>query len=1035
MYVGTFPDPVIQERLSKIDPESAGAAAARYRLPMWRLWRPLVDFLTNDTQRVTDEAPVELAEIAGMWARLEQYVGVEWPTLAKLVIENAEKELRREVAGDYRHDSGSRSMSGRTNSRVTIYTAALNAASQVPERAAKLVAQAAGIAPWDEGDLSPKSRCTWRGEWEESHSRSVGESYVERPVRAWDGGPTRETSDDFFHAWFEPSAPLSVFRHAPDIACKATLGFLIDWPKRGLFPGGHHSSGVDHYGFNFEADHMYPPFYTKGPFLPFLRENWSSALDLVIQLTNFATDRYADWWPYDPKPNVIQFANSVGTASWLGNNQVYAWNRYHMNTAQVVTCALMSLEKWLDEQIEAGQSISSAVQVIWQNSRSQAFAGVLIAIGKRHPELFVDVLKPLLFVREFYLHDMHAVREGVGGGYWPRDGEFINSLRRAWESLPGRKTGLLEICCEWLLTRRDLQPVLSEVASAWRNAADTLPEESDEKVVLRRWAANFDLSMWKEVTLADGRKAWQHERPEALRDIEAEEAHARHQALFSLPFQCSELLDKRPALSPEQFEGIWQQLHNWSAFEQHLDETRDDDEFGSSLLDHRHARGGLIALLLCLGGEWLNLEPTRRPWIEEELRKLFRDMPKRQAFSADEIHEDCESFVARAAAACWANAPDSEEWRAMVGRLVAVYRYGTIQKVFEEAFRNRGKLGTAFREFEALLLSYAVAREEAALQSVRPRPEVIEKWLRQWIPKFSKGHGPKWESDWAKIEIAKSFPPPSEHHYGIPGKKWHRRGYGLDVEVLLAAFGNLPRLAEAASPEERAHWIAICNELLAAYLRTLPEGPGDEEDDWDLQPWTVDEKIVKIVASRLFECSGEEQRSLWLPILSLPPPAHHHITQFLNDILLECIRTDPPRIAELLPLWRAMTEHLLDSSLWTADLHRKENDVWKHIFLYGASVTSAGDKDHIPFVHGLRDLFEHHVRTMRADPYDQSSLAAFLLTAAGEQLLVDALDWLSESWQHANPYFWKRVNEHHYFEALLQRAWQKHFAQIRTRKR
>jgi hypothetical protein len=70
---------------------------------------------------------------------------------------------------------------------------------------------------------------------------------------------------------------------------------------------------------------------------------------------------------------------------------------------------------------------------------------------------------------------------------------------------------------------------------------------------------------------------------------------------------------------------------------------------------------------------------------------------------------------------------------------------------------------------------------------------------------------------------------------------------------------------------------------------------------------------------------------------------------------------------------------------------------------------------------------------MRADPYDQSSLAAFLISVAGEQLLVDALDWLSESWQHASSYFWKRVNEHHYFEALLQRAWQKHFAQIRTR--
>jgi len=59
-----------------------------------------------------------------------------------------------EVAGEYRHASGSRSMSGRSNSRVTIYRAALQASSQAPDRAAKLVAKAAGVAPWDEGDLS-----------------------------------------------------------------------------------------------------------------------------------------------------------------------------------------------------------------------------------------------------------------------------------------------------------------------------------------------------------------------------------------------------------------------------------------------------------------------------------------------------------------------------------------------------------------------------------------------------------------------------------------------------------------------------------------------------------------------------------------------------------------------------------------------------------------------------------------------------------------------------------------------------------------
>jgi hypothetical protein len=159
----------------------------------------------------------------------------------------------------------------------------------------------------------------------------------------------------------------------------------------------------------------------------------------------------------------------------------------------------------------------------------------------------------------------------------------------------------------------------------------------------------------------------------------------------------------------------------------------------------------------------------------------------------------------------------------------------------------------------------------------------------------------------------------------------------------------------------------------------------------------------------------------------------NHITQFLSDILIEAIRSDPPKLVELLSLWRAMAEHLLGSPCWTGDLRRKENEVWKYIFLYGSSVTSPRDKDHVPFVRGLHDLFERHVKTMDADPYDQSSLAAFLLSDAGEQLLVDVLEWRNPCWQDAGPYFWKRAVEHHYFESLLKRAWQKHFISIRER--
>lgn len=252
--------------------------------------------------------------------------------------------------------------------------------------------------------------------------------------------------------------------------------------------------------------------------------------------------------------------------------------------------------------------------------------------------------------------------------------------------------------------------------------------------------------------------------------------------------------------------------------------------------------------------------------------------------------------------------------------------------------------------------------------------------------------------------------------------------------VVLAAFGGLPKLSEAHDADERAQWLRICREFLGAYIRTLPpDSVSHAKDEWHLETWSVDRRIFDLVAARLFECSSDEQQMFWLPILNLPPAAHDHITEFLSDLLIEAIRTEPPQIADLVPLWRAMAEHLFASPRWTGKLQIKQDEVWQHIFLYGTPLSSVGDKDHAPLVLALRDLFERHIKNLGTDPYDQSSLAAFLTTEAGEQLLVDALEWLSPSWQKARSYFWQRVVEGSTFEGLLRRAWGRHFEAIRSR--
>lgn len=355
--------------------------------------------------------------------------------------------------------------------------------------------------------------------------------------------------------------------------------------------------------------------------------------------------------------------------------------------------------------------------------------------------------------------------------------------------------------------------------------------------------------------------------------------------------------------------------------------------------------------------------------------------------------------------------------------------------MFDEAFHERTKLGEGFRELEGLALSFSVVRRKARLEGFKPQPELIDKWFKKWIPKFAKIRGPKWADDWRTIEIEEPFPPVDVSGQGMMRrKKRRRRDYGLDMGVLIAAFGAFPSLLDAKNVEERRHWLGICREMIAAYLRTLPtDGTARGDEEWPHQMWKVDERVFKIVAARLFQCAPEQQRALWMPILELPPVAHHHITVFLSDVLIETIRSEPPRVAELIPIWRAMIEHLFASPKWTGKLRHREDEVWKYLFFYGGSVSSVRDKDHMPLVAALIDLFERHVKTIGQDSYGQSALAGFVVSEAGEQLLVDAFEWLNPDWQKASSYFWETTVEQGHFEELLQCAWQKHFLAIRQR--
>jgi hypothetical protein len=81
-------------------------------------------------------------------------------------------------------------------------------------------------------------------------------------------------------------------------------------------------------------------------------------------------------------------------------------------------------------------------------------------------------------------------------------------------------------------------------------------------------AADFDRSLWKQATTPEGCTVWTCERPAELQDVKEEERIRRVQHLIMLPYQCSDILEQDQKFTDAQLENVWQQLQNWTPFEQ-----------------------------------------------------------------------------------------------------------------------------------------------------------------------------------------------------------------------------------------------------------------------------------------------------------------------------------------------------------------------------------------------------------------------------------------------------------------------------------
>ena len=668
------------------------------------------------------------------------------------------------------------------------------------------------------------------------------------------------------------------------MALEVLLAVCIEEPRpSGLFDG---SELFPHYGTAY-WNNVDSPMYFRGPYLAFLRQCPEQGLSFVLRLVNFATKRWADGerttaeYCSDPSPiqdmNLgVQFRVGEEERLWLGDIDVLRWHSDSPRVPGLISCALMALEKWLYDEIEAGRDVSRWTARILAEGESLAFVGLLLDVGKRHPDLFRSQLRDLLSSWEVYYGDYETVAAraemNLGMVGWWREPEELVNLARDWFTAPYRRY-LLERIAVWLLQDEEMRPFFASLRERWSKMLDPEGRPRDLRLLIERLnPPNYRLAKG-----ADGNEYLAFEWPEELREKTEQEATvAGQQAQFlGFPFRCRGILDGKVDLAQGDLDSLWEELTRIVALS--FDDRADSQEFASRRWD---AVCGGAAVLVCRHRDWLRTIPAREQWCLAQLVGALERRPTQPIFSVhDSIGEHYwDVFVGEAGVALLAEDKDDETARRLVAAGVMAFHHSATRQTVRCAFSRR-RLGVPFEQIHDLALAWAavrcmVARSERLETDTerwrRWKSRLLEAFVHDRLPSFSRrlGRLNRWgvralDRIHEKRYLADGLGTPWAHdpRQAAP-RQLPRETPGVDVSVLTAAFSWLD-LLDLGLPADRQLLLEGAQDLLRVLMQGLPERAPKEAE-----PRSRGRSTISIVG-----CSGksrgQSRLSIALKIASL----------------------------------------------------------------------------------------------------------------------------------------------------------------------
>lgn len=1003
LRVATVPDEIVAERFRDREPIFQLEISIAYRLPFCPYWMGVLRFLHAHCDEVVVLARSEIADTCLLWLRLKQMTNNGMKEAASLAIASARLVYANRDRWYASHH--------KVSAEQKVCQALLASAPIFPNEVAELALKFSGRR-LPEIEESPPIE------------DEAFESIIFPPLgppRPWPEGPQTPPADVFSRAFLDGPSATPFLEALPDISAEVIFATLLDIPLEGErddeFTHDLDERGFDRGEYRFEAT-----LWTTGPFLAFLRVQPDVALPTIIRLVNFATERALELREDYRTPLQFSMEFEKEVTVWRGHQYCYLWHRGHVFGPKAVCCALMALEFWLYSLIDAKEPIEAHLRTIMRESRSIALAPVLVAVGKRQPELFLTSLRPLLAIAELYRFEetagspttRHSLRSP---SYF--DPESIRKAWIDWMEMPHRKDTLLQLALKNFLSRETWRNAMTEVCTMWKGRLQILIDKNFDPVWLQRLIAQFDPANWRSqkrgsetLIVFEAPPTWPKQPEKERKSLE------RFEKLALLPFQCEQILRGEVESTEEQIQSWWKDLeviHNLPD----ISEER-------GIRDREDALCGIVAVAVVRHRAWLAADPSREADALTILQNVGATPPP-HIFRADISTDRWDNFAAWAISTLWVERPDDGFLRNAIASLAMSERYSVAERVLLIAGENRKQLGPHFFQLLAHTIRYAQLRHIADFEKHSSAKTIdFEEEVRKHIEQFLNHQTALLPDKWKEIRDSR------------PGRFWGgSMTNSFDFAHINAALSWAADLDNSRSEEERRNWIkyheqALLNALARIWDWAGLEAASGDQDFGDQQrkwPYSSEEALLNRIATIVARLKrGETHRLLWEPIFALGANGSRWIQCFFHHWLLEAAGRESLS-PNLIEQWLAMLDFAENCDTWKNKSWHNV-DPWEDLLGFSPFTSGFWREELAPAVKAIGPYLRRwSAKSLRSD-HRARTLIYFLKTKAAKPIRLDGLSWLKQYVRIESDYFWSDESTQQAFAGFLQLLYEDHWPMI-----